>query len=205
MIFGTLKDITNISILILLSLFCYLLIGMELYAFKLPPPPDEELLTQFHQTSFNSFLESFVSVFIILANDGWNRLFVAHNRATDSPITSTLFFFSLLIIGQFILLNLFISVLINNFEEVSVKNDLVTRLTDLKKESPSTRLMKLFGKYCLCRPKARKAVSESSLFKGEKKIDEMTDENHQRELIKQDQLKFETRSYFVFSYDGMIR
>ncbi len=205
MIFGTLKDITNISILILLLLFCYLLIGMEIYAFKLPPPADEELLTQFHQSSFNSFLESFVSVFIILANDGWNRLYVAHYRATDSPITSTLFFFSLLIIGQFILLNLFISVLINNFEEISVKNDLVTRLTDLKKESSSQRLMKLFGKYCLCRSKKRKVNGVGALLKGENKIDEMTDENHQRELIKQDQLKFESRSYFMFSYDGMIR
>ncbi len=121
MILGTLKDVANISFLIILLLYCYLLIGQELYSYKLPPVTDENLLTDFHQSSFNSFLESFLSVFIVLANDGWTRLYIAHYRATDSSITSTIFFFSLLIIGQFILLNLFISVLINNFEEISVK------------------------------------------------------------------------------------
>jgi hypothetical protein len=32
----TVKDIANISVLILLLLFCYLLIGMELYAHRIP-------------------------------------------------------------------------------------------------------------------------------------------------------------------------
>ena len=123
----------NICILILLLLFCYLLIGMELFSYKLPPVADSTLVEYFHEPNFNTFLDAFVSVFIVLANDGWSRLYVNHYRATDSPVISTIFFFSLLIIGQFILLNLFISVLINNFEETSVKNDLVTRLTNFKK------------------------------------------------------------------------
>jgi len=32
----TFKDVANISMLILLLLLCYLLIGMELYAYKIP-------------------------------------------------------------------------------------------------------------------------------------------------------------------------
>ena len=106
---------------------------MELFSYKLPPVADSTLVEYFHEPNFSTFLDSFVSVFIVLANDGWSRLYVNHYRAIDSPVISTLFFFSLLIIGQFILLNLFISVLINNFEETSVKNDLVTRLTNFKK------------------------------------------------------------------------
>ena len=112
----SLMDVANISLLILLLLFCYLLIGMELYAFKLPPANAEDLFISKHQSSFNSILESFISVFIVLANDGWSRLYIEHYRFTNTPIGSTFFFFTLLIIGQFILLNLFISVLINNFE-----------------------------------------------------------------------------------------
>jgi hypothetical protein len=76
-----------------------------------------------------------VSVFIVLANDGWVKLYTVHYHETKQPLLSTFFFFSLLIIGQFILLNLFISVLIENFEQVSVKSDLVNKLTDLKKDS----------------------------------------------------------------------
>lgn len=98
---------------------------MELYAYKLPPVNENDLLLYNHQTNFNSFLEAFISVFIVLSNDGWTRIYISHYRQTNTPVTSTIFFFSLLICGQFILLNLFISVLINNFEELSVKNDLI--------------------------------------------------------------------------------
>jgi hypothetical protein len=108
---------------------------MELYAFKLPPTNDETLFYHYHEPNFNTFLDAFVSVFIVLANDGWFRLYINHYRATNTPLASSIYFFTLLILGQFILLNLFISVLINNFEETSVKNDLVTRLTNLKKDS----------------------------------------------------------------------
>lgn len=40
---------------------------------------------------------------------------------------------------------------------------------------------------------------------GEKKMDDLIDEEYQRELIRLDQLKFETPSYFIFKYDGMFR
>lgn len=92
-------DVANISVLILLFLLCFLLIGMELYAFKLPPIDEEDLLQFKHQSSFNSFLESFISVFIVLANDGWMRLYISHYRFGNSPIVSTFYFFILLIIG----------------------------------------------------------------------------------------------------------
>ena len=59
------------------------------------------------------------------------RIYIDHYRATDS-VLSTVYFLSLIIIGQFILMNLFISILIENFEQISVRNDIVKRLTDLK-------------------------------------------------------------------------
>ncbi len=80
----------------------------------------------------------------------------------------------------------------------------MTRLTDLKKESTLERVKKLLSKYLLCRSDIKKS-DEGQLNKGQKKIDDITDENHQRELIKLDQLQFETKSYFIFSYDGIFR
>jgi len=44
----SLMDVANISVLILLFLFCFLLIGMELYAFKQPQMPEEDLLQYKH-------------------------------------------------------------------------------------------------------------------------------------------------------------
>lgn len=159
---GTLKDVANISFLIFVLLYCYLLIGMELFANQLPEPHPRELIDNYHQSSFNSFLESFVSVFIILANDGWVKLYTVHYRETNQPLLSTVFFLSLLIIGQFILLNLFISVLIENFEQVSVKSDLVNKLTDLKKDSSFERIKKSVLKCVKCKKnQVSLAVNES--------------------------------------------
>ena len=78
----------------------------------------------------------------MLANDGWTRIYFEHYRATNG-ISTTFFFFLLIIGGQFILLNLFISVLIENFEQLSIRNDLVQRMSDLKKESLSDKIVSL--------------------------------------------------------------
>jgi hypothetical protein len=160
---------------------------MELYAFKLPPTNDQTLLNYYHQPNFNTFLDAFVSVFIVLANDGWFRLYINHYRATNTPFGSSLYFFSLLILGQFILLNLFISVLINNFEETSVKNDLVTRLTDLKKDSMWKKFklwihskLQFFKKLLdsTASNNSQDGLKQSKVIEGEKKIDEMLDEEY---------------------------
>jgi len=84
---------------------------------------------------------------------------------TDQPIASTLFFFTLLIIGQFILLNLFISVLIENFEQISVKNDLVDKLSDLKKASSMERIQKSVIKFFTCRT-SKVSLAKNELSKG---------------------------------------
>ena len=66
-----------------------------------------------------AFIEAFVSVFIVLANDGWSTIFFNHHRAAGSLI-SVLYFISLFIMGQLIMLNLFLAVLLNNFDEDSL-------------------------------------------------------------------------------------
>jgi len=50
-----------------------------------------------------------------LANDGWSKIFFDHYRATDS-VTASFYFVTLIIVGQYILINLFIAILIENFE-----------------------------------------------------------------------------------------
>ena len=80
------KDISNFSILLFLFMFVYSLLGMELFANKvkfnehdLPAYGDED--GSYPDSTFNSFLESFVSVFITLANDGWSTIYINHYRS----------------------------------------------------------------------------------------------------------------------------
>lgn len=68
-----------------------------------------------------------------MANDGWSKIYLEHQRSQNYGVT--LFFLSLLIVGQFFLLNLFIAILIENFEQLSVRHDLTNKLYELSKAS----------------------------------------------------------------------
>ena len=61
--------------------------------------------------NFNNFAEAFTSVFIVLANDGWSTMFFDHYRA-GNPIIAMIFFLTMLILGQFVMLNLFLAILL---------------------------------------------------------------------------------------------
>lgn len=112
------KDISNFSVLLFIFMFIYSLLGMELFAYSVKFDADGHPSEDgtFPDSTFNTFLEAFVSVFIILANDGWSTIYINHFRASGW-MKSTFFFVSLLIIGQYILLNLFLAILIRNFDE----------------------------------------------------------------------------------------
>ena len=136
----TFADISNISILLLLFIFAYTLVGLELYAYKIDNQANnikiDETMNYYKQSesNFNTFIESFLSVFIVLSNNGWSRIFYDHYRATDG-ITTSFFFLSLLTFGQFILVNLFVAIIIQNFEFLSVKFDIINRFNKIHRIS----------------------------------------------------------------------
>ena len=90
---------------------------------------------EYPDSNFNTFLDAFASVFIVLANDGWTVIFFSHYRACGS-LSSTLFFLTLLILGQFVILNLFLAILLQNFDETSIDEE-------YEKAQEKKRLLKL--------------------------------------------------------------
>ncbi len=172
------KDVSNISVLILIFVFSYTLIGMELFAYKLPPSEKEMIGFDDpikRRSTFNTFIDSFFSVFIVLVGDGWTQIYFDHYRHVDI-FTSTLFFMSLIILGQFILMNLFISVLIENFEQLSVRNDLVLKLTDIESKGIGEKIIENFMACC-----SKNKVGDSKTKK-RSKMEEIMDEKYQEEL-----------------------
>jgi hypothetical protein len=109
-----------------------MLIGMELFAYKLPHSSKV-------QSNFDGILNSMMTVFIIFENDGWSQLYFAYYKATE-PISTSLYFLSLLSIGQYILLNLLIAIIIENFEYLSVKNDLINKIDNMKKDEEAKKM-----------------------------------------------------------------
>ncbi len=171
------KDVSNISVLILIFVFSYTLIGMELFAYKLPS--EKEMIGFYdpikRRSTFNTFIDSFFSVFIVLVGDGWTQIYFDHYRHVDI-FSSSLFFMSLIILGQFILMNLFISVLIENFEQLSVRNDLVLKLTDIESKGIGEKVIENFMACC-----SKNKVGDSKTKK-RSKMEEMMDEKYQEEL-----------------------
>ena len=103
------KDIGNFSVLLFLFMFIYSLLGMELYSYKvvideqgLPVeyegPPSKLKDQTFPSSSFNTLIDAFLTVFIILCNDGWSTIYINYTRACGS-IKSSLYFLTLLIFG----------------------------------------------------------------------------------------------------------
>ena len=163
-----------------LFLFIYMLIGMEIFAFKVPI---KSLEVGKHHSNFNNILDAFLSVFIVLANNGWMTLFIDHYLATGSYVSSA-FFISLLIIGQLILLNLFVAILIENFEQLSIRNDLISKLSNLKKGTLTEQIQdviyKFKTKYLCFKNKVETHGSKTqnaALKRSKTRIDDLIDED----------------------------
>lgn len=58
-------------------------------------------------------------MFIILTGDSWTTAYYDHYRAVGGAISS-LYFLSLIMVGNYILLMLFLAILVENFEESSI-------------------------------------------------------------------------------------
>ena len=99
---------------------------MEIYGYKVKINEDDEVDLAngtSPSSNFDYFLEALASIFIVLANDGWTVIFFNHYRAVNAAL-SICFFVVLLLIGQFILLNLFLAILLQNFDMDSVSEEI---------------------------------------------------------------------------------
>jgi voltage-dependent calcium channel L type alpha-1D len=122
----TLKDIRNFSVLMLIFMFIYTLLGMELYAYRVifnnenldsvASEPGE-----YPRANFNTFLSGFTTIFMVLIGDDWNTTMYEHVRAKGYG--AIFFFISLYIFGNLVLLNLFLAILLKNFEEPPGKDE----------------------------------------------------------------------------------
>lgn len=107
----TIKDIGNFSILLGIVIFIYALVGMELFSYTNKNPQIKK-----SRTNFDYFGNALVSIFIVLIGEDWDKLMIDIMVQIESPAVAAVFFVSLVIIGNMILLNLFLAILLKNFE-----------------------------------------------------------------------------------------
>ncbi len=119
------KEIGNFAVLLLLFIFMYGLVGMQIMSNRLhfssesgatiainEDGYDEALIPRSH---FDSFFWSLVTVFQILTGENWNAIMYDSWRARGS--IGVVYMISLLVIGVFIVMNLFLAILLKKFED----------------------------------------------------------------------------------------
>lgn len=117
----SLKDISSFSVLLFLLMFIYVLLGMEIFAQK-SFSKDLNLLSPIgYRMNFNNFFNGFIVVFTIFTGENWDQ--TMFEFANQQGYISIFFFISLIIVGQMIFLNLFLAILLENFDSDEEEED----------------------------------------------------------------------------------
>lgn len=120
----SLKDIINFAVFLFLFIFIFTLMALELFAYKaklnlvtLEMDPVNGVSPLYN---FDTFINSFSLVFIILTNDGQSAIYYNYYRAAGAA-SATIFFVGLILLGQKVIINLFVAILLENFDEGALK------------------------------------------------------------------------------------
>lgn len=114
-IFKSMWSVGSLMVLLLLVLFMYSLIGMQLFGGTFDFP--EEGIPE---TNYDTLYWGMITSFIVVVSDDWTHILFDSMRAVNGPgpVIGALFMSSLFVVGNYIVLNLFIAVLMSQFGDV---------------------------------------------------------------------------------------
>lgn len=115
--FFTLSKIAFLSMIVLLTIVAYAILAKEIYSYKLSFDVNENpiqndynfekgMMMKGHSPDYNfdTFIDSFISVFIVLSAQGWSSIYYNVFRAeVIHPVVTILFFYSLYIFARMVL------------------------------------------------------------------------------------------------------
>ena len=109
------KSFMYVILLMILFVFIYALLGIQIYQGSFDFGPDESLPS----AHFEEFSIAFVTVFQVLTMEQWQEvMYMSMRSARGSTFLKSLtavYYVSWIFIGNFILLNLFLAILIDSF------------------------------------------------------------------------------------------
>ena len=118
----TVADIKDYTILLMLFIYVWSLLGMSFFAGKVKFNDDGDLDLEngvAPRANFDNLADALLCVFEIIIGENWNSVMYNHMRATGS---GACFYFILLVVtGTIIMLNLFLAILLGNFDRARAK------------------------------------------------------------------------------------
>ena len=106
----SLTQFAYLMLLVALFLFIYALLGMQLFGGRYEPPAVDET----PRANFESITFSMITVFIVATSEGWEGVWQSTRHAVGG--WSAPFFVSLIVLLNFIMLNLVVATLIGTFD-----------------------------------------------------------------------------------------
>ena len=116
-VFDSLQAITNLGVLIILFLFIFALLCKQFFSDPLMKEDGEE-----SRYAFGDTFTALITMFIILTGENWNEvmILVISNRDSFAP---AYLFISMMLLGNFMLLNLFLAILLKSISDIAEEED----------------------------------------------------------------------------------
>ena len=117
----TVKDILTFFVLLLIIVLVFSLLGVELFSkyVKVDKQGNIDPNGKSPRLNFDDPLNAIVSVFTCLIGDDWQYMMHDLIRAEHDRVMPCLYFLLVMIIGNLFLMNLFLAILLKNFEDKS--------------------------------------------------------------------------------------
>jgi len=132
---NSIASINALLVLLMLFIFIFALLGMQIFGAKFKP--DES------RSTFDSFYQSCLTVFQILTGEDWNVVMYdgiqAYGGVKSFGFLFSFYFIILFICGNYILLNVFLAIAVDNLSEPENQQDgemLTDSKLDLQKDKP---------------------------------------------------------------------
>lgn len=120
-IMSSLEQFAYIALLLLLFMIIFSLIGMQIFGgyFQFENPEN------YPRQRFDTFLDSFLTVFQIMTMENWNDIYQLAISSSQNIIISLIYLLIGIFFGNYIILNLFLAILLEGFTNVSIKQDFI--------------------------------------------------------------------------------
>lgn len=112
-------DVSNASVVLLVVMFIFALLGMQLFGGTYDKAVQDGIIEEVPRSNFNTLWWSIVTVFQVVTNENWND--VLHVHMAYMGTDSFLYFVALVVIGNYVFLNLFLAILLNGFEDAEAE------------------------------------------------------------------------------------
>ncbi len=104
-----------LAMLLLLFMFIYALLGMQIFGGKFNFEENEDGSSGPPRANYDTFHFSFVTVFQVLTMENWQFILYDSMRSDVGAPISAIYLISWVFLGNFMLLNLFLAILLDSF------------------------------------------------------------------------------------------